>query len=313
MATRCYVPFKVPKVRLTLLDSCGTPVTGAGSVIASDGVITVEQTATLEDREEFYVKNADGLFCVQETNPPITKWIQLTVTMCNVDPMMVNFVTGETIITDDATSPTSIGNDWRSNDSSLVNFGFEAWTRVTGTTTCTTPLFGYALYPWMVEGTMGDVTYQNGAATFQWIARTKLGGNWGAGPYAVQQSAASATLGNPTPLTPAITSDVHRRMITTFEPPPIATCGAIALTNPALVMVQGTSLQGSVTLPTTPYTGVAVTPGTIDWGDSSTTSIAAGATSPQTHTYAMAGTYTATYRSKAFSAAPWISAAVPIS
>jgi hypothetical protein len=307
--SRCFVPFKVPKVRVTLVDSCGTPVVSSCSTIATDGIITVEQTGTYEDREEFFVKNANGVFCVQETNPPILKWIQLTLTFCNVDPELVTFLTGQALVLDDADTPVAIGNDWAGNDASTVNFAFETWTGIANQENCATPLYGYALWPWMVEGTMGDVTYNNGNANFQVVARTKVGNNWGQGPYTVQQSAATATLHNPIPLTPAIASTAHRRMITTNEPPPLGGCGCIALPNPALVFSDTGVLTGTVTIPTTPYT-TSVLPGTIDWGDSTTTTVTTGPTAD--HVYAMAGTYTVTFRSKAFSTAPWTSAATPI-
>lgn len=307
--TRCFTPFKVPMTRHTLLDSCGTVVQSECSTVATSGIITVEQTGTYEDREEFFVKNADGTFCVQETNAPILKWIQLTLTYCNVDPELVSFLTGQALVLSDADEPVAIGNDWSTNDAATVNFAFEAWTRVANQEDCDVPLYGYGIWPWMVEGTMGDVTYQNGAANFQVVARTKIGNNWGTGPYSVYQSEATATLGNPGPLLTALPSSLHRRFFTTFEPPPIGGCGCTALPLPVLAFADTGTLIGTVTIPTTPYAD-AVLPGTIDWGDSTTTTVTAGTTIP--HTYAMAGTYTATFRSKAFSAAPWVSAAVPI-
>lgn len=307
--TRCYTPFKVPMTRHTLLDSCGSVVESDCSTIATSGIITVEQAGTYEDREEFFVKNGDGVFCVQETNAPILKWIQLTLTYCNVDPELVNFLTGQTVVLSDADEPVAIGNVWRTNDAATVNFAFEAWNRVANQEDCDVPLYVYGLWPWMVEGTMGDVTYSNGAANFQVIARTKVGSNWGTGPYSVYQSEATATLGNPGPLPLAVTSADHRMSFTTFEPPPVGGCGCTALPLEAMVLADSGTLIGTATIPTGPYTE-SILPGVIDWGDSTSTLVTAGPTVP--HTYAMAGTYTATYRSKAFSAAPWVSAATPI-
>lgn len=320
---RCFTPFKVKKVRFTLLDVCGAPVTSTCSTITTDGIITIEQTATYEDREEFYVKNADGKFCVQETNPPILKWIQNTITLCNVDPEVVAFTLGGSIVVDDDDTPSAaaIGNTWKSNDASLVNFGFEAWTGVTNVApstggdavTCPAQLYGYMVWPWNVEGTMGDITYENGAATLQIISRTKVGSNWGTGPYNVLQSRATATLGIPTPLLTPIGVDEHRRSLTTFEPPPIAGCGCTDLPNPALTFADTGVLIGTVTLPTTPWPTSQILPGIIDWGDSSTTVVPVGSGPTVNHTYAMAGTYTAVFKSQAVSAASWTSAATPVS
>ena len=41
MASYCFKPFKVPRVRATLLDACGTPVTGDGSPDAGRPVLVV--------------------------------------------------------------------------------------------------------------------------------------------------------------------------------------------------------------------------------------------------------------------------------
>jgi hypothetical protein len=125
----------------------------------------------------------------------------------------------------------------------------------------------------------------------------------------VQQSAATATLGNPLLLTPALPSTAHRRMITTLEPPPISGCGCIAIPNPVLAFADTGVLTGTVTIPTTPFTAT-VLPGTIDWGDGTTTTVTTGPTT--SHIYAMAGTYTTVYRSKAFSTTSWTSAATPV-
>lgn len=72
MTSRCYTPWKVPKVRATQLNSCGTPVTGCSTVV-TDGIISVAMTKEYEARQEFFVKNGNGDFCVKQTNPPILK------------------------------------------------------------------------------------------------------------------------------------------------------------------------------------------------------------------------------------------------
>ena len=53
MATTCFTPFKVPRVRVTRLNSCGQVVTGSCSPVVSDGIISVAMTTNYEDREEF--------------------------------------------------------------------------------------------------------------------------------------------------------------------------------------------------------------------------------------------------------------------
>jgi hypothetical protein len=293
MSTYCFTPFRVPLVRLTLLDSCGAVVDSACSSIQTTGIITVEQTAEMEDRQDFYQKNADGVFCVKETIPPILKWLNLTYTFCNVDPEIVAFMTGGAIILSDADTPVGIGNSMSEGDAATVNFGFEAYTRLANQADCTEGVkYGYAVWPWNVEGVMGDVTYQAGTANFVVTARTQPGSAWGTGPYSVYKSEATATLGDPLPLLTAIGANEHRRMFVTGLAPGVGACGCTAIPLEMAPPV-ATLLAVVLTLPT----GAA--PAYIDWGDTNHTSNAAGPTA--NHTYAAGGTYTITLRPRNFS------------
>lgn len=230
MTSICYTPWKVPRVRATLLDSCGAPVTGCSTVV-TDGIISVAMTKEYEDREEFFVKNGDGVFCVKETNPPILKWINLELTFCNVDPELVGILSAEPLVYDDADEPNAIGFSTQEGSSSSVNFAFETWTRLSGLSTpCTGGAeYGYVLFPWVVEGTIGDLTFENGAANFVLNARTSSGSSWGTGPYFVDLSDAAGTLDDPIPLLTPIGSTQHHRMFITRLAPPTATCGCTDL------------------------------------------------------------------------------------
>jgi hypothetical protein len=310
MASRCFTPFKVAAVRVTLLDSCGQPSDAECSAVSSTGIITIEQTANYEERQEFFVKNADGKFCVQRTDPPILKWLDMTYTFCDVDPELVNFLTGQGLIMSDADEPVAIGNSWRTNDSFTVNYAFEGWTRVAAQPDCDDgELYGYVIFPWNVEGTMSDVTYENGAANFVVTARTQVGSGWGVGPYNVIASEAAATLGDPLPLLTAIEDDEHRRMFTTFLAPPSGQCGCYDATPAALTFTDSGVLEGTVTLPLA-ADFPNVFPGTIDWGDMSTTAVTTGPTS--VHTYAGAGSYVVTFTPDGYSSPIWASASTPI-
>lgn len=297
MATSyCFTPFRLPAVRLTLLNSCGVVSTSSCSSISSNGIVTVEQTATIEDRVEAFEKNGDGTFCVQDEVPPILKFIDLTLTFCNVDPELVNFGTGQALVLDDADTPTAIGNIVKQGDAATVNFAFEGWTRLANQADCTTPKYGYALWPWLIDGMMSDITYSAGTANFVMTCRTKMGGAWGVGPYSVFASQATATLGNPMPLLTAVGATEHKRFFVTALAPPTGACGCIST---ALTMTAPTAVGLAVTL--TLPAGTA--PAYIDWGDLSHTTSAAGPTSA--HTYALAGTYIITLKPRSYSSATY--------
>ena len=231
MTAVCYTPFKVPIIRATRLTSCGQAQTGSCSTVVSDGIISIEMTKQYEDRQEFFVKNGDGVFCVKETNPPILKWINLVITLCNVDPELVNIMTAEPMVANDATSPVNTGFSTQEGSAANANFAFESWTRITNIgTPCTGGVeFGYTIWPWVVEGTVGDMTYQNDTVSFVVNARTRSNSLWGIGPYNVDYSDNPAGSTTPIKLLTPIGSTQHERRFLTRLAPPTSSCGCVAL------------------------------------------------------------------------------------
>lgn len=233
MTSVCFTPWKIPRVRVTQLNSCGLPITGCSTVV-SDGIISIEMTKEYEEREEFFVKNGDGTFCVRETNPPILKWINLVITFCNVDPELVNILTGNPTYLNDAAAPSAIGYSVDENAATTSNFALEGWTRLASSPSlpCTGSVeYGYGLFPWVKEGTIGDMTFENGVANFVVNARTSSTSPWGLGPYFVDYS--DNPVGSTTPvrlLTP-IGSRQHMRMFVTRLAPPTAACGCTTLSS----------------------------------------------------------------------------------
>src|SRR5688572_20275986 len=284
MATICATPFKVPRIRATLLDECGEPIEGDCSTVVSDGIITVEIAREYEDREDFFKKNGDGVFCVKETDPPILRWINLTMTFCNVDPNLVSLIAGEEVLEDDAEVPNVIGFRNTEGASALVNVAIEVWTRTTGGACGPGETrFGYLLFPWVIEGTISDLTLENGAADFVLTARTRSGSPWGVGPYTVQESLAAATLGDPLPFYQIVGDLDHEEWIWTTLEPPVAACGCIAL--PLELEAADT---GVLTVTVTMPTGVSF-PVFVDWGDA--TPLEEFTAGPVTHVYGIAGSY----------------------
>lgn len=231
MTAVCFTPFKIPRVRVTKLSTCGQVVTGSCSQVVTDGIISVEMTKNYEDREEFFIKNGDGVFCVRETTPPVLKWIDLVMTFCNVDPDIVNLMAAEPLYTDDSAAANKIGWSTTEGSAANVNFAFEGWTRLTGTgVACTGGTeYGYVLFPWVVEGTISDMTLENNVANFVVNARTHNRSLWGVGPYNVDLSDNAGTLNTPIPMLTPILSTQHHRMFITRLAPPAAACGCASV------------------------------------------------------------------------------------
>lgn len=233
MTSVCFTPFKIPRVRVTQLNSCGLPVTGCSTVV-SDGIITVAMTYEYEEREDFFTKNGDGKFCVRATSAPILKWINLELTWCNVDPELVNILTANPTVLDDASSPVAHGYSVDENAPASANFALEGWTRLAPSSNfpCSGGTeYGYFLWPWNLETTMGDVSLENGVANFVTNSRTSSNSPWGTGPYFVDYSDNPAGSTTPVALLTPILSTQHSRMFTTRLAPPTASCGCSTLSS----------------------------------------------------------------------------------
>lgn len=231
MASRCFTPFKLPRVRVTTLNSCGQAATGSCATVVSDGIISVAMTKEYEDRQEFFVKDGDGKFCVRETNPPVLKWINLVVTFCNVDPELLQIMTGNSLVSSDDAAATKIGWNEDENSAFLNNFALEGWTRLANQgVACTGGVeYGYFLWPFLKEGTIGDITLQNDVANFVVNVRTSSNSLWGVGPYFVDLSDNTGTLDQEIKLLTPIGSTTHMRAFTTRKAPPTAACGCVPL------------------------------------------------------------------------------------
>lgn len=292
---------RVPAVRVTKLDSCGTVVSTASSV-SSKGIITIEQEPEVEDRTDFYTKNGDGDWCIRDTSPPQLKWINVTLTFCQVDPELYNLMTAEPLVLDDAVAPKAVGFRTREGSIAASNFAFESWSRVAGDTACSGGVaqYGYFLLPWVKEGMIGSLTLENGAANFTVTGRTSYGSPWGTGPYNIRKVESGASAGNPAPLISAISALDHRHMQLTTLAPPQPTVGVTDVTRTLTVTDPGVGTNGSLTLPAD-----ITLPAVVDWGDSATETIPAGTTGPVVHTYAGAGTYDVTLASTVYSGPTW--------
>ncbi len=298
MSTFKLAPLKAAGIRLTLLDSCGVPVTSSCATFASKNVIAVEQAGETVDEVEFPLVNADGDLEEYSTDPPRLKYLTLDVTVSKAVPELVGWMTGDDVVVDNAATPSSVGWRTQTNSSALANFALEIWTRLAGESSCSgSAAFGYVLWPWLVGGTFYAITHNNGLSELKFSAKTKTGSPWGIGPYSVNLSQAVATLGQPMGLFEAVNPAEDHRIFqrTSLAPPlPSINCGPVVGT---LVVVDddaaGPLLAATATLP---LPVASTTPGFVNWGDATpSTAVAAGALTA-THAYAAAGPYTVTYR-----------------
>lgn len=297
-----FIPYKLTKVRVTKLNRCGVPDTSSCAFYVDNCIVSIEETGEYKDREEWFFENGDGDFCATATTAPKLKYKNLVLTFNDVNPGMIPWLTGNAVITNDATTPQLVGYGEDYGSADLSSFALEGWTRIAET--CDLPdncpddgseLFGYTLYAWVKEGTIGDITYSNDQASFVVNAIAVRNSPWGVGPYNVVKSAATATLGVPMPLLSAYPTTRFKEQILTALPPPVNACDCGSGTVPSLTFADtGTGLHhGTVTLPL--RNGSPILPGYITWGDASAPQLVTSGTTVL-HNYSAGGTYTVTYK-----------------
>jgi hypothetical protein len=215
------------RMRVTALDECGNPPAPQEecSVVVTKGFITVSLTAETSDGDDIEQKNADGDLCVSDRSRDQFKWWNVEAEFCEVDPALLTMMSNANPETDWNDNLVGVRSYQGATEGS---FGLEVWTGVPGTDCLPgePSTFGYFLLPFVIPGVLGDITIENGAATFTINGRTRGSGGWGVGPYDVIPTDAQHT---PGPLLDVMGPTEHHLMRTTTVAPPDITDGCIAM------------------------------------------------------------------------------------
>lgn len=227
------------RLRVTKLDSCGNPILGPTSQLVTKGFITVAFAAQNDAGTTVSVTNAAGEICVRDVPDPTFLNYNLDISLCGVDPYLISFLSGQSAVFNDASTPLATGFKVNSKqDLSSVRFALELWAG-TADTACASgdKPYGYFLAPFVGPGQIGDFTVQNDAINFSISgAPTKDGNAWGVGPYNIRTTA----VGAPSPLLTALDVDDHLLIDQVNVAPPAATgCGAQPLGVPATTATAG--------------------------------------------------------------------------
>lgn len=232
MATVCSTLARGARMRITRLDACGVPVVGACSVVTTSGFVSVAVSPVYRDADEIEIVNANAELCISDRTCPQFKWDELEMEFCQIDPDAWNIITGDALVLDDDTTPgpNTVGFRQSGNDLCTANFALEIWANVTGQA-CTDPAekaYGYFLFPFVTQGTVGDFTFENDGITLTLNAITKAGSGWGTGPasYTVRRD---ANTGTPEVLLTPIGANDHMHFEQVTVAPPAAVCGCTAL------------------------------------------------------------------------------------
>lgn len=214
-------------MRLTALDECGAPLYDSGlGTITTSGFISVSWEHEVEDGTEHTSQNAWGDFCINELDAPRTKWLNLGMDLCEVDPETLVMLSGAVGNFDGADGMIGAFFD---DDANVNAFAVEVWTRAAGQA-CSpggTPLWGYFAAVYVRNGAVaGGGTIENGPMNLElsgngFGAAPDSGNNaisaWGTGPHG------DAPTVNPWPV------GAFRYIGITEVQPPTATDGARAI------------------------------------------------------------------------------------
>lgn len=290
MANNCFTPIRGRRMRVTKVDSLGRPVPGECSYAVADAFVNVEMTAEIEEGETTTIRNASGAICISERGCDSLNWYNVSIQFCQVDPDLFAMINPTWTKLLDYRGET-IG--WEESHSYSCDQGIalEVWSDVSGyipTDPNASGAWVYYLLPFVVGGTLGDLTVENGAVTFTLTGRTKKGSQWGRGPYDVMANPPDGTCG---PLITPFSPEAPRRIFLTTCPPPEATCGCQPLSNPEGPVSQVWEDITDTTRMTVRTNAVGTGPFTVDWGDGTTENLPAGV-SGLAHRYGQAGTYT---------------------
>lgn len=230
MATHCFSPLRGKIIRVTLLDECGRvlPDGTENALLATDGFVSVNLSAEVEDGTEILTRKADGSLCVNERSANSFKRFNVEMELCGVNPSLVAMISNAESYEDAAGDV--VGFTVPEGDITK-KFALELWTGISGIG-CSEgdeEPSGYMLLPFVNGGTIGDITIDGeSAVNFSLTGAYTKGQNaWGVGPYLVAFDAGGTATGLPTPLDPL---DHFLLMDTGVAPPPSA-CDPQAMFN----------------------------------------------------------------------------------
>jgi hypothetical protein len=222
MAAICVAPIKARVMRLIKVNECGAPVSGVGSAVSVfGGFISVAVSPQYEEGTEYIQKTANGDLCVNDKDPNELKRVNLTITLCTIDPDMIAIVTSERLLT---TGAPATGTGVAYGEGTLTGrYSLELWQPISGAGACAPG--GLAQYMYWLFGNVGntmvgDWTFEQGVMTFNFTSETK---SWyTAWPTSI--GALTTGLG-----TNVLLAGEHYLHNVTTVAPPTAVCGAVPL------------------------------------------------------------------------------------
>lgn len=185
-------------LRVTLLDVCGNPVTGASARIITTNMFTqVQMSPQYETGTDFFERTADGGIGVNQIDPPILKRMQIQTDLISVDPdLMPVVLSARELVT---SAPVSGYGFAMSEGASSAHFSLEVWQRVAGAGACSPgglAQYIYNAWPHCYNAILGAAyTISNARSTVSFQSDTAAASpTWLHGPGTISYLPATGTV-----------------------------------------------------------------------------------------------------------------------
>lgn len=218
---KCPSIIKLCAVRVTLLDTDGSPLAGSDTVYVSDKTITLAYTPEISTGQDRELRN--GCDCIIAANkaPDILKRFNFTLDQGALEPALIAMLLGQQQILDPVTATSIIGVNWLTDQfacGSPDNVALEGWSSAQDLDHPDPD------YPW--------IHWFWPATTWQWGPQT-LGADY-AQPNLTGFSSKNTEFGDPFDDHPADGTGVVDPEFFAFwlqsEDPPAAACGTQSIT-----------------------------------------------------------------------------------
>jgi hypothetical protein len=217
MVADCIAPIQGTRARIMRLDSCGAPVTGAGSLIVIDGFVNAAVSPQYEDGTVYQKKKADGSNCVNRRAPDNFLRDQITFEFCSIDPDAVVITTGATLVSSGSTGT----GFWVKEGAMTARWSLELWQADSLTCTGASPRFAYWAWPHLAAARLNDMTIEDNTLVWSVTANTE------------QANLTWNVPGTAKPMTLPPPALAHRGFnINTVPVPAVTGCGAASLAIP---------------------------------------------------------------------------------
>lgn len=225
MATtsNCAAPIKGTHYRMTRINACGNPVTGAGNAIVSKAFVQVQNEPQYEDGQEFFDRTADGTVCVNQKDDPVLKRFQVTIDFCEINVTGASYMMSAREL-----AVTNTGYGFAVSEGQPTNrFSLEVWQQIAGSGACDASgaqRYIYHAWPNLGATKLGSYTIENNRSTLQLISESRPGSTTASIGW-LARNGSSTWL----PAGFALGISEHWLWNITSTPPPTAQCDPYAL------------------------------------------------------------------------------------